>query len=89
MAIRRIVDRCCHTIFPSSSKRIRVEKIFYLNYSGFDRTISLLDGINLSPGSGSVWKKAFEMQLAEQTLFNNMANSFANFIIRIIGSFQL
>ena len=49
------------------------------------RTFSNLDGIILTPGTSQVWKKSFESQLAEQTLFNNIVNVFLNLIIRNIG----
>jgi hypothetical protein len=44
-----------------------------------------LNGINLTPGSGPVWKKAFENQLSEQVIFNNAANVFSSLFIRIMG----
>ena len=39
----------------------------------------------LVPGSGKEWKKAFEFQLAEQTIFNNVVNVLFSLVIRIIG----
>ena len=38
----------------------------------------------LVPGSGKVWKKAFEFQLAEQTIFNNVVIVLFSLVIRII-----
>jgi hypothetical protein len=37
------------------------------------------------PSSGDVWKNAFESQLSEQRMFDNVANVVSNFFIRVVG----
>jgi len=68
-------------------QRVQIVKLleFIIDDDQQPRTFSLLKGIYLMPASGDVWKSAFESQLSEQRMFDNVANVVANFFIRIVG----